>query len=201
MESIEKQEIVELEVCNNDIIMQAENQQIETQNDVDDTNVIIKQISGQVKMIEEKRKTFTQPLNQSLKEINKTFKELTKPLLDVKNILSQKVMAWRRKEQEKIREEEQRIAKEEERRRKIQEAHKAKGHEVSEPVVMKRPDTLKETDTTQTRKVWKFEITDPTRVPREYMTINEAKIRNVVRSGIREIPGVRIYQEEIMVVN
>ncbi|TET23384.1 MAG: hypothetical protein E3J78_02315 [Candidatus Cloacimonadota bacterium] len=66
---------------------------------------------------------------------------------------------------------------------------------------MKRPDTLKETDTTQTRKVWKFEITDPTRVPREYMTINEAKIRNVVRSGIREIPGVRIYQEEIMVVN
>lgn len=195
---MEKKEIAELEIHNENIIAATEGHQIESQKDVDSANVFIKQISGQLKKIEEKRKTFTQPLNQSLKEINKTFKELTKPLEKIKSILAQKVMVWRKQEQDKIRAEQERIEKEEERRRKIQEAHEKKGHEVAEPVVMKRPEPLQETDTTQTRKVWKFEIVGI--IPLEYMTVNEVEIREAIRSGIREIPGIRIYQEEIMVI-
>jgi len=109
-------------------------------------------------------------------------------------------MDWRNKEQERIRVERERIAKEEERRRKIQEAHKERGHEVSEPIVMAKPKPLEETDTTHTRKDWKFEIICEAEIPPMYLSVNEVEIRRAIRAGVRVIPGVRIYQEEIMVI-
>ncbi|SNR98981.1 hypothetical protein SAMN04488503_2214 [Humidesulfovibrio mexicanus] len=44
------------------------------------------------------------------------------------------------------------------------------------------------------RKVWKHEITDETQVPREYLMVDEAKVRQAVKQGVREIPGIRIYE-------
>jgi len=47
------------------------------------------------------------------------------------------------------------------------------------------------------RKVWKFEVTDPSKVPDEYKTIDERKIGGVVRAlkGDTSIPGVRVWEE------
>lgn len=47
------------------------------------------------------------------------------------------------------------------------------------------------------RKTWKFRITDPTKVPREFLVIDEAKIRGVVRAlgSAANIPGVQVYPE------
>lgn len=47
------------------------------------------------------------------------------------------------------------------------------------------------------REVWKFQITDPAAIPREYLTIDEQKIGRVVRALQAEtsIPGVRVYSE------
>jgi len=47
------------------------------------------------------------------------------------------------------------------------------------------------------KKVWKFEITDVSQVPREYMVVNEKAIGQVVKAtnGAISIPGVRAYQE------
>ncbi len=49
-----------------------------------------------------------------------------------------------------------------------------------------------------TREVWKFEVTDPKLVPREYCSVDESKIRGVVQSlkGDASIPGVRIYSDK-----
>lgn len=48
-----------------------------------------------------------------------------------------------------------------------------------------------------TKQVWKFAVENPALVPREYLSVDEAKIRGVVQSlkGAIEIPGVRIYAE------
>jgi len=200
MPKIKKQELVEIENSNNDIVIQAENQWIVSQADVDKANIILRNITKQMKAIEKKRKSFTQPLNQSLGEINSTFKELVKPLEIAKDILTQKVMDWRDTEKQKIQAEQERIRKEEERRRKIQEAHKEKGHEVSEPIVMAKPKPLKETDTTHIRKVWEFEIIEMAKIPHEYLMVNKSFIREAIRDGVRIIPGIRIYQEERMVI-
>jgi hypothetical protein len=47
-----------------------------------------------------------------------------------------------------------------------------------------------------TTKRWVFEVQDATKVPREYLIVNEPSIRQAINGGIREIPGVRIYQDE-----
>lgn len=52
-----------------------------------------------------------------------------------------------------------------------------------------------------TRKTWKFEITDPAKVPDTYKTIDEKRIRGVVKALGRDanIPGVRVYQDTSVV--
>ena len=49
-----------------------------------------------------------------------------------------------------------------------------------------------------TKDVWKFEVTDHSLVPREYMSVDETKIRKVVGAlkGDTSIAGVRVYAEK-----
>ncbi len=47
-----------------------------------------------------------------------------------------------------------------------------------------------------TSKVWKFEIVNAGDVPREFLAVDEKLIRQAVRDGVRQIPGVRIFQGE-----
>lgn len=51
-----------------------------------------------------------------------------------------------------------------------------------------------------TRTVYKFRITDPAAIPREYLAIDEGKIRKVVQAlkADARIPGVEVYAEESM---
>jgi hypothetical protein len=53
---------------------------------------------------------------------------------------------------------------------------------------------------TSTRMVWKHRLVDPAAVPREYLVVDEKKIRQAVRDGVREIPGVVIEQKPELAV-
>jgi hypothetical protein len=44
------------------------------------------------------------------------------------------------------------------------------------------------------RKSWEFELTDIDAVPRDYLILDEKKVRDAIRMGIRTIPGIRIYE-------
>ena len=44
---------------------------------------------------------------------------------------------------------------------------------------------------------WNFEIVDPNQVPNGYWIIDEAAIKTDIANGVREIPGIRIYEEAI----
>lgn len=46
------------------------------------------------------------------------------------------------------------------------------------------------------RKDWKFEIINPQLVPRQFLQVAYSLIDTAVKGGTREIPGVRIYEEE-----
>lgn len=52
------------------------------------------------------------------------------------------------------------------------------------------------------RDVWKFEITDISIIPREYMIPNEKQIGEVAKAlkQLANIPGVRVYSEKIPIV-
>lgn len=48
------------------------------------------------------------------------------------------------------------------------------------------------------REAWKFEVTDVSLVPREYLMVDETKIRKIVQAmkGDTKIAGVRVYSEK-----
>lgn len=64
------------------------------------------------------------------------------------------------------------------------------------------PENSKKTETASEAKVtfvktWKHRVVDMALVPREYMTPDDVKIAQVVKAGLRSIPGVEIYETEI----
>ena len=50
------------------------------------------------------------------------------------------------------------------------------------------------------RKVWKFRVTDKSKVPDEFLIVDEKALGAAVRSGARKIEGVEIYFEETVVL-
>jgi hypothetical protein len=85
-------------------------------------------------------------------------------------------------------------------RNKAQE--EAAKHEIEAPTVLapvipaQEKVTRTETGTSaHPRKVWTFEVLDVALVPTEYKIVDEQAIRDGIKMGIREIPGVRIYEE------
>lgn len=51
-----------------------------------------------------------------------------------------------------------------------------------------------------TREHWDFRITDPSKLPREYLIPNEAAIRSVVKGlkGQTNIPGVEVFRDDVV---
>jgi hypothetical protein len=50
------------------------------------------------------------------------------------------------------------------------------------------------------RDEWKFEITDPDLIPREYLMVDESKLRKVVKAlgkTAANIPGIRVFSEKV----
>ena len=51
-----------------------------------------------------------------------------------------------------------------------------------------------------TRKRWTFRVEDMSKIPLEYLEINEVAVNAAIRAEVREIPGLEIYQKETMQV-
>lgn len=50
------------------------------------------------------------------------------------------------------------------------------------------------------RMVWDFEITDIAKVPAEYLQINASAVRDAIKSGVRDIAGLNIFQKPTVAV-
>jgi type I site-specific restriction endonuclease len=184
---ISTKEIQTLEKQVSPLVKQAGGYTINSVEAVDEASLFLKKVKDTERNLEIKRQEFTAPLNQSLKAINKTFRELRTPLEQARHLLTNKILTWKRAETE-------RLAKEEARRRAIQEAHEKAGHEVKAPVVLERPEN--KIGNTQTRKVWTFAVVDFSKVPDDFKVINPKEVNISIHMGVRNIPGIKIYQEE-----
>jgi hypothetical protein len=66
--------------------------------------------------------------------------------------------------------------------------------------VMPKQDNVVRTATgvaAHTAKKWKGEIVDPALVPAKYCTPDQKLIDQAVKEGVRNIPGVNIFEESI----
>lgn len=173
------------------------------------------------KEVMEKRDFFVKPLKDHVKQIEALFKPLIDTLSQADATLRSKVLEYRVVEQRKADE----LRAEAERRATIAAEEAARLAEKAASLTGKRAAAAQfKSDAKQdeanvaalamlaaqgparvmpsidgqvaTRRVWRFEVEDESQVPREYLVVNESEIREAVRNGVREIPGVRIFSQE-----
>lgn len=64
-------------------------------------------------------------------------------------------------------------------------------------VVPDVPKNIKTSSGSATAKLkWTFKLVDISQVPVEFLLLNEKKIKHLVEAGIRNIPGIEIFQQE-----
>ncbi len=156
-------------------------------------------LKAALKKIEDKRLSFTKPLNDSLREINSTFTALKEPLKRALGVVDGKIHAFRESERKRIEIETAKVLAKEAKAQKLRDAHEAKGHTVTENPVLAKPLELSQVDPTPVRKDWVWETEDARLVTREYLEVNTTAVNNAVRAGERTIPGIRIFQKETLV--
>lgn len=148
---------------------------------------------------DELRHWFTDPLEAQKKAIIAKFKADDAPLEQAERIVSQKHLEWDREQREAA----EAARREEERLRRLAEARQAKaGRDAPTPIipmptVWAPPKTVRTAAGSLTVKtVWSFEVVDLSALPDEYKAADAVKIGRVVRAGVRQIPGVRIFETE-----
>jgi hypothetical protein len=155
------------------------------------------------KAMETKRKDYSQPFQEHVKFINETYKTLMLPVEQADIITRQKMSAYMQEQERKQREQE------EINRLRMEAAQKEaalNNGEIKESVnlvdVVEAPKkVISDAGSVGTMKVRKFEVEDITKVPIEYLKVDEVAIGKLVRAGIKSISGIRIWEEDTLKVN
>lgn len=151
-------------------------------------------------------------IKQYMAKVELERREAERKAKEATEALQKKLIAEAEEKNRLAREEAARKAEEEARLRKASEAEieaakrkaeeEAKKNEIQAPTVLAPTIPAAETKVRTdegtlafTKKPWIFEILDPAQVPREYCTPDSKKIREAVRMGVREMAGVRIYED------
>lgn len=161
-------------------------------------------ISGLKKAIEEKRKEYTQPINEHLKAVNEAFKAFTEPLLAADKITRGKVLEYRQ-EQERIRREQEEINRK--RLEAAEQEMRLKG-EITESVdlVEVAPEASKKVSTelgsSGQRDNWTYEVFDFALLPDEYKVVDTSMLNAVAKKhhDQKQVPGVRFINKPIITV-
>lgn len=176
-----------------------------------------KSVKDLIKKVEAARKDLVGPLNDEVKEINAYAKQISEPLLASEEHLKHQIVTFEI-EQQKIRQaelkrlEEERIKKLAEIEAQAQEQNEVSSLFGSEPTSIEeiaQAITVAEAQHQEaawdiannrvknTRKTWKCEVLDISKVPKEFLivTLNEAAVLASARAGVKEISGVKMWQE------
>jgi len=167
-----------------------------------------------LKKLEEERKSITRPIDESKKRVMTFFKGFTDRIQAAERDLKQVIGRYVDEQERKRREEALKAKKkaEAERRKLLEQAAKAREKEreqraatleeraqmVAPPPPPPPPPKPKGVSK---RVVWRFDITDPAKVPDMYRMIDEKKIASVVKAlkDQTDIPGVRVWPETVIV--
>lgn len=174
----------------------------EVKDDVTNTQAVA--MTGQVKKllkeIETARKAIIEKPDSFVRSVNGFVKSFTDQIKSIEDDLKRKSAEYTY-QLELERRKREREAQEE--ARKLQERinAEAKAAHVEAPVitmpVMPPPPKVTRTEygSQHIRLDWVFEVEKPELVPREYLCVDERKIKDAVKAGVRNISGVKIYEK------
>ena len=144
-----------------------------------------------LKKVESVRIFFTKPLNDHLKDINAEFKQITNPLSNLDKQITQKLKDYRQQVEAKRLEEQARLNAEAQARQET-----SLIPEAIAPIVPAQSKSVQtETGKITFIKIRRWELEDISKVPLEYLKLDDAKITAVIKAG-GNIPGIRPWFEE-----
>jgi len=172
----------------------------------------------QLQVIDERRKLVTAPMDQAKAAVMEPFNAEKKAMTAARERVQKLILAFNEKKDAEARAlaEEGRKAQEEEALANAEAMAEAGRHEEAENVLQEGAEMAEavggapETKTVRGvgggtasfTEVWKFEIQEPSLIPRIYCIPDDKLIREAIRrkdEPVREIPGVRVYSEKKMV--
>ena len=172
----------------------------------------LQEVKGRRKTLEDLRKSMTRPLDDAKARIMALFREPGDRLEQAEAALKRALVVFSDEQERKRRAEQARLdelaRKERERLQRQADAAAAKGRE-ERAAVLESTAAAVVAPVAQTvapkvaglsfRSVWQFEVVDPAAVPREYLMVDEAKIRKVVAAlkGDTVIAGIKVREERI----
>ena len=173
---------------------------------------LLAQIKTVTKRSEEARKVLVKPLNDHVAMINAQFKTVTEPLNAAERTIKTKMLAYSAEVERAARAEAERLHREAQERAleeiiDLDEGGNTIAAEVAlsfaaaavaEPVRVAATATASGTATV--RKTWEFEVVDFVALGDTFKQANIPAIREAVRGGARDIPGVRIFQQDSLSV-
>lgn len=143
--------------------------------------------------VDDQRIGLTKSANEWVKSVNKIFKPMVERIDYAARQIREKCAAFHDQKQKTIELERQKAMIE---FAKNAEAAAAKGEEL--PVLAVPAQVEKSVATGNSGlsyvKDWDFEIVDTNAITRDYLIPDEKKIRAVVKAGVRNIPGVRVFE-------
>lgn len=162
----------------------------------------LKQISLRLKSIKEARVSMLKPLKDHVKTLEGQFNAVSDPLEQADEAVRAGMVAYRNsvlfKEAEAKRKDIEEQARVAARNGDIDELNTlSKAHSEASEVAPRKVET--QSGEARFRKTWRFEIVDLEKLPAEYWTPDEAKIKKVISAGMT-IPGVNSFQEETPVI-
>lgn len=168
-------------------------------------------VKVRVKRLDTLKESLTRPFADALKDARNKFKMLSEPYENMEFTIKTKMNEYIRVREEKARREAEEARKkaEEENARLLaeQEAAKAKGEEVKElepveaaPVEAPKIQARTEAGMVYTQKRWAVKVIDESQVPREWLCIDQKKVNEAIKTGVREIPGLEIFEESTVSV-
>lgn len=155
-----------------------------------------KALKGVGAMVEKARKAEKDQILKDGRTIDDFFGRLAKQIKDAADGFVAAINGWQRKKLE------------EDNRRRAEEAARLEAERTplddpdEAPPVAPPPQAAARVVSSATGKVtasvsriWKGEVIDPAQVPRQFLMVNQNAIDAAIKGGVREIPGVRIFED------
>lgn len=181
----------------------AEIRQVLTDDDVRYATDDLSLLAGLKKNIEATRKEYVGPINDHLKAVNAAFKTITDPLDAADKNNRDKILVYKLEQRVKAEQAEEinRLRMEAARKEMELKGELTESVSLVEPVSVLPKTVTSDMGASSTVKTRKWEVEDISKVPAQYLKVDDVTIGKLVRAGIPEIPGIRIYVEESLRIN
>ena len=176
--------------------------------DSEETRIRAVEYGGMAAGLLKKFKATTGAIIKEPQDFVKSVKNIASPFEDslneIKDSSERKIKQYKAVIEQKRREDEAKLQAE---ARKLDERLKKEAKDKGIiPVPVPIPVLPKVQETTHTefgsqysREIWKFELVDIDKVPHEYLEVNSKAVNQAIKMGRREIPGLKIWQDDSIV--